>query len=169
MKARVWTLAATALVITATSGYGAYCEYCRERQEFVLGELGAPPHATYAAQKVVYHITGDGGWFGRDYRKILGSVQNHLDAMSDSPIDLRVMLQGDGVGLLRRASGDAGLAQTVDRLRRKGVRFEVCRNSLLSQGVAPSELYGLGKGDVVPAAVAELAALQAQGFVYLRP
>ena len=48
------------------------------------------------------------------------------------------------------------------------MRFLVCHNSLVEQDLAPTDLYGLAPADIVGAAVAELAALQADGFLYLR-
>ena len=53
--------------------------------------------------------------------------------------------------------------------RAEGVKFLICRNSLVGRSIDPADLYDVKTGDIVGAAVAEVAALQAQGFVYLKP
>ena len=74
-----------------------------------------------------------------------------------------------GVKLFQMAKTDPALAADLDRLRAKGVRFMVCRNTLKGMGLMPADLYGVQDADIVPSGVAELARLQGQGYVYIHP
>ena len=82
---------------------------------------------------------------------------------------MRFVLQGDGIELLQDATRNPDLAATIDQLRAKGVRFLVCRNTLIGRELDPfTALHGVKAEDIVSAGVAEVTALQMQGFAYLR-
>ncbi len=124
----------------------------------------------YAQQKVVYHVTETDGLTRRGYTlHVLQAAQNHVNAVGQDKLDLRIVLQGDGLDLLREAKSDPAFSKRVDTLKAEGVKFLVCRNTLVGRNLDPSELYDVKTSDIVGAAVAEVAALQAQGFVYLKP
>ncbi len=128
------------------------------------------PRTAYAPQKVVYQVNAEGGLMSREYRRILAVAANHVNALPEGQLDLRIVLQGEGVGVLREAVGDERLRGQVDWLKARKVRFLICRNTLTSQKLeATRDLYGAREADVVPAGVAEIAALEQQGFVYIRP
>ena len=168
MRVKIAILGLAAVAAISVLSWRAHANLTREHQAAVSSQLSGMKFAAYQPQKVIYHITTDGGMFDRSYFKTLGSVRNHLDAVGEDKIDLRVIMQADGIGLLEDASTNPELAAAIDKLRAKGARFIVCRNSLVGAGVAPRALYGLKESDIVQAAVAEIAALQSQGFVYLR-
>lgn len=124
----------------------------------------------YAPQKVVYQVNVDGGLMSREYRRVLAVAANHVNAVGPAALDLRIVLQGEGLGMLRDAMGDERLREQVDWLKARNVRFLICRNALASRKLdAAHDLYGAREADVVPAGVAEIAALEQQGFVYVRP
>lgn len=124
----------------------------------------------YARQKVVYHVNETDGLMRHGFlQHALQSMQNHINAVGKDQLDLRVVLQGDGLDMLINAKKDAGMSERVDRLKAQGVKFMVCRNTLVSRNLDPSDLYDVKTEDIVGAAVAEVASLQAQGFVYLKP
>ena len=96
-------------------------------------------------------------------------ARNHVDAIAFGELDLRVVLQGGGVDLLMAAKRDANLATQIDALRANGVRFIVCRNTLVLRGLDPAtQFHGVKHDDIVSASVAETARLVAQGFAYLK-
>ena len=95
------------------------------------------------------------------------SLENHVAAVGIGNIDVRVILQGKGPDLLR--APDADMRARIDALRAQGVRFMVCRNSLIESATEFASLYGVQTNDIVRAGVAEIAMLEAKGFVYLRP
>jgi intracellular sulfur oxidation DsrE/DsrF family protein len=119
-------------------------------------------------QKAAYHVSTGGGWFGREHRHLLDVLENHVEATGPGFIDLRAVLQGDGVDILVAARDDEALSRRIDALRAGGVRFVPCANTLISRRIDPSLLYGVKPEDLVSAGVAELARLQSQGFAYIR-
>jgi intracellular sulfur oxidation DsrE/DsrF family protein len=127
-----------------------------------------PPPGYFAFQKVLYQNDGglpdDRAYFGR----LLGNLAAHLTA-TDGKVEIRVVSFGPGVKLFQMALTDPALAAGIDGLRRRGVRFLVCRNTLRGMGLRPDQLYQVKAADVVPSGVAEIARLQGLGFVYEHP
>lgn len=124
----------------------------------------------YDEQKVIYHVTFSGGVRNGAYRNLLLVARNHLQAVGDGFLDLRILMQGDGLDLLIAAKSDPQLAREIDALKARGVRFIVCWNTIVFKGIDPDrELYNLAHTDIVGAVIAEAAALQQKGFVVLRP
>ena len=68
--------------------------------------------AKYAKQKVVYHINYNDGAAGTPYKGALKNIQNHINAVGAKNLDIKVVLHGNGVGLLKAAK-DAGTAQIL--------------------------------------------------------
>ncbi|MBK9081233.1 MAG: DsrE family protein [Rhizobiales bacterium] len=153
--------------MTPRSLFLAACLGLGLAQPLAAGELSRP---VYSPQKVVYQVNADGGLLSREYRRILATATNHVNAVGPVSLDLRIVLQGDGLGLLRAANGDERLREQIDWLRERNVRFLICRNTVASQKLdLLHDLYGAKESDVVIAGVAEIAALEQEGFVYVRP
>ncbi len=96
-------------------------------------------------------------------------MRNHL--REDPAARIVVVANGGGIEFLLKGAADSGgvpFAPALDELKRQGVQFKVCRNTLTSRNLtdkAVAETAG-----VVQAAVAEIARLQArEGYVYLKP
>lgn len=124
----------------------------------------------YAAQKVVYYINGGGGDAGEAYRGALNNIRNHLDAVGDDNIDLRVVMHGNGLELLSFAKTNANLQNVVAGLKSRGVRFLVCNNTVTAREIdVENDLYDVWPEDIVPSGVAELGKLQGEGFGYIKP
>ncbi|SNT22341.1 hypothetical protein [Antarctobacter heliothermus] len=66
----------------------------------------------YGKQKVVYHINYLGGENDKAYRGAMRNIQNHINAVGVENMDIKVVLHGNGVGMLQSAKADDGL-QTV--------------------------------------------------------
>ena len=120
----------------------------------------------YAPQKAVYHVNYDA-----TPRQLatLRNIGNHLDAVGDDNMDLRVVIHGAGISLLRQAVDNPDLQSRIDGLRLRGVKFNVCANTLRGRGLSVDDLHDTSEDDLVPSGVAEVAHLQAQGFAYLHP
>jgi intracellular sulfur oxidation DsrE/DsrF family protein len=133
--------------------------------------VAAMTFSTYPTQKVVYQVTDGESWLNRGYSvRVVGTAGNHIKALGAKNIDLRMVLAGDGVKLLQSARGDQALRKKIDDLKSQGVKILVCRNTLINQGIDPdNDLYDVKPADIVLAGVAEVTALQQQGFVYIRP
>lgn len=124
----------------------------------------------YDPQKALYHVDFDGGLFNRRYKHLLQVARNHVEAVGMDQLDLRIVMQGDGADLLAFARSDPAARKTIDDLKLRGVRFLICRNTLVVRGLDPDrDLYDVAREDVVRAAVGEIAALEAQGFRYMKP
>ena len=130
------------------------------------------------SQKVIYHVNFDDA---RAQQQTLRYIQNHLNAVGEEKLDLRVILHGDGLTLLLEpdmadntlfSTGYATdeLTATIAGLKDRGVRFLVCANTLRGKKVDPTnDLYDVDEQDIVASGVAEIARLQGQGFAYIRP
>ena len=167
---RAYYLLATAALLAAVGGLGwkIDSDLREQARRDAAQQLQGLTFSPYAAQKVVYHVAMSGGLFDRAYLDVLGSLANHVRAVGAGNLDARVVLQADGLGLLQHATSNAHLRSAIDSLRASGVKFEVCRNSMLSRGVTPDSLYGLQREDIVAAGVAEVSALEGRGYVYVR-
>ncbi len=121
----------------------------------------------YGNQKVVYHINYSDE---KLLNSTLRNIQNHINAVGKENLDLRVVMHGDGVELLRLANQKPEFQQTVDNLKRQGVKFNVCANTLKGKKINyKNDLWDVSEQDIVPSGVAEIAHLQAQGYTYIKP
>lgn len=121
----------------------------------------------YGKQKVVYHINYD------DQKRLNGTlrnIQNHINAVGKENLDLRVVLHGKGVTLLVYAKDDLVLQEKIDNLKAQGIKFNICANTLRGRKLDyKKDLFEVTEQDIVPSGVAEIAALEAKGYVYLKP
>jgi uncharacterized protein len=128
---------------------------------------GAAYAEDYGKQKVVYHVNVDDE---KLLKATLGNIQNHINAVGKENIDLRVVMHGPGVQLLQIANKNPDFQDKISNLKRQGVHFNVCNNTLVGKKIDyKNDLYDVSKEDIVPSGVAELAALQSKGFSYVKP
>jgi len=126
------------------------------------------------ADKVVFHVSVDKDEKG--YLGILGNVNNYIKALAQTGMttDAVVVMNGDGLGLLRKAGEiemdvNAKLPGRISELKEEGVRFLVCYNTLRGRKIKFEELYDAKPEDVIPSGVAEVGRLEAQGYRMLKP
>ena len=133
----------------------------------VLGGPGAAYAENYGKQKVAYHINVDDE---KTLKGALGNMQNHITAVGKENIDLRVVMHGPGLALLQQANKDPDMQGKGAHLKRQGVHFNVCANTLKGKKINyKTDLYDTSEQDIVPSGVAEIAHLQTQGFSYVKP
>ena len=166
---RKTVISAAVLVILAAAGGFAYAVTSDTHAPLRSDELPPIPATAYAPQKVVYHVNQGNGFMSHDHLYRLSVMQNHVNAMEAGKLDLRVVVQGTGLSLLSDAKKDPAIAARIDRLRGQGVRFVICRNTMIGRNIRMSDLYGAKPEDIVLAGVAEVASLSQQGFVMLKP
>lgn len=115
--------------------------------------------------KVAYHLNEGIPQASR----VIGNIRNHLSA--DPTVKIVVVAHGAGIDFLLDGAKDKNgnpFDASVQDLVSKGVKFEVCNNTLVSRGIDKSRVIPEGK--IVPSGVAEVARLQArEGYVYVRP
>ena len=133
----------------------------------VLGGPGAAYAENYGKQKVAYHINVDDE---KTLKGALGNMQNHITAVGKENIDLRVVMHGPGLAMLKLANSNPDFQDKVANLKRQGVHFNVCANTLKGKKINyKTDLYDTSEQDIVPSGVAEIAHLQTQGFSYVKP
>jgi len=118
-------------------------------------------------QKVVYHINYNDE---KQLGAALGNVKNHINAIGKDKIDVKVVMHGNGVDLLKIANTNLDMQQKVIGLKKSGVAFQVCNNTLVNKKISyKNDLFDVSEKDIVPSGVAEVANLQQQGYVYIKP
>lgn len=131
---------------------------------------GASADGRYGKQKVVYHINYQGGDGGKAYSAAMRNIQNHINAVGKDNIDVKVVLHGNGLGLLSAAKDIDKLKVAVASLKSQNVGFNVCDNTLKGQKISyEKDLYDVYKEDIVPSGVAEVSRLQQMGYTYIKP
>ncbi len=121
----------------------------------------------YGKQKVVYHINYDDP---KQQAGAMRNIQNHINAVGKENLDLKVVMHGNGVSLLKRANEDPDFEGRVANLKNQNIQFKVCSNTLKGRKIDyKADLYDVNDSDIVPSGVAEIAHLQAQGYTYLKP
>ncbi|WP_193177099.1 DsrE family protein [Oricola nitratireducens] len=124
----------------------------------------------YGKQKVVYHINYNGGEDDKAYRGALRNIQNHINAVGKDNMEIKVVLHGNGVGLLKDAKTNQKLQMDVTSLKTQNVSFNVCNNTLKGRKIDyQNDLFEVFEDDIVPSGVAELSRLQMMGYTYIKP
>ena len=123
--------------------------------------------SSYPKQKVVYHVNTDDA---KTLKAALGNIQNHINAVGKDNIEVKVVMHGDGLELLKIANTNPDMQSKVVNLKTQKVEFEVCNNTLVGRKINyKNDLFDVSEKDIVPSGVAELARLQQQGYVYIKP
>ena len=138
----------------------------------MLLTAGFPANADerYGKQKVVYHINYQGGEGDKAYLQALGNIQNHINAVGKDNIDVKIVMHGDGVNLLKSAVTNDKLQQRLTSLKAQGVDQNICNNTLTGRKISyENDLFEAFKDEIVPSGVAELSYLQQQGYTYIKP
>lgn len=124
----------------------------------------------YSKQKVAYHINYPGGKDDKAYLGALRNIQNHINAVGAENMEIKVVIHGNGIGLLQSAKENDKLQSNVANLKAQNVSFNVCANTLKGKKLSPEkDLYDVFEEDIVPSGVAELSHLQMQGYTYIKP
>jgi hypothetical protein len=132
---------------------------------------GASAGERYGKQKVVYHINYPGGDKDKKYRGAMRNIQNHINAVGAENVDIKVVMHGNGLGLLKSAKGgNQKLQGAVASLKSQNVNFHVCANTLKGRKISyEKDLFDVFQEDIVPSGVAELSRLQQMGYTYIKP
>ena len=124
----------------------------------------------YGKQKVVYHINYNGGPDDKKYRGAMRNIQNHINAVGAENMEIKVVLHGNGLGLLMTAKENQKVQSAVTSLKSQNVTFQVCNNTLKGRKISyENDLFEVFEDDIIPSGVAELSHLQQQGYTYIKP
>lgn len=134
--------------------------------------MGISAQATerYGKQAVVYHINYPGGESDKKYLGAMRNIQNHINAVGADNVEIKVVIHGNGIGLLQNAKVNDRLQSVIGNLKSQNVSFNVCANTLKGKKLSlDKDLYDVFEEDIVPSGVAELTYLQQKGFTYIKP
>ena len=124
----------------------------------------------YGKQKVVYHVNYEGGDKDKKYRGAMRNIQNHINAVGVENLEVKVVLHGNGLGLLASAKTNDALQGQIASLKSQNVSVHVCSNTLKGRKISyEKDLYDVFEEDIVPSGVAELSRLQQMGYTYIKP
>ena len=145
----------SSLIVVGTS-YAADSKTKDASSSYVAPKM---QHAAYGDLKIVVPLTTDDKAI---HTMKLRNLENSLESGTqwDGHIHNTVVLYSKGVSLLKNP--DAETRQKIDMLKTKGVKFVVCNNSLIEQGIDFHQLYNVTDSDIVPSGFAEVAYLQTQ-------
>jgi len=136
----------------------------------LAGMTGSQAESRYGKQKVVYHINYNGGEEDKAYRGAMRNIQNHINAVGAENMDIKVVMHGNGLGLLKSAKSNELLQSQVLELKGQNVEMHVCNNTLVGRKISyENDLYDVFEEDIVPSGVAELSRLQQMGYTYIKP
>ena len=120
----------------------------------------------YAPQKVVYHVNyGDVSRIHATF----GNISNHVAAVGEDNLDLKVMIHGAALEYFIDASDSDDKQMMLDSLRFQNVQFLICGNTLNGYHRTIDDLYDVAEEEVVQAGIPGIIALQQQGYFYVRP
>ena len=105
----------------------------------------------------------------KKYKGALRNIQNHINAVGKENLDLKVVIHGNGIFLLKTAKKAGKLQSAVANLKAQNVNFSVCANTLKGKKIGQDSLYEVFDNDIVPSGVAELTHLQQKGYTYIKP
>lgn len=113
--------------------------------------------------QVVFHVDEMAKW-----SLALGNVTNLIQYGKAAQIDYEIVVlaNSEAVRLLDARRQDA-LQASILALQEQQVQFHACQNALRSNQIEASDL--LADIQITPAGVADLIALQQQGFSYIKP
>jgi len=130
------------------------------------GTLGfGDKKATVAEDKVIYHVNDTDA----QANDALRNIGNHLEVNPKAKIVL--VSHAKGVRFLMKESRDKNgnpYNVPVERLKERGVQFDVCEITLKNSKMQKSQF--IPEATFVPSGVAEITRLQQrEGYAYLRP
>jgi intracellular sulfur oxidation DsrE/DsrF family protein len=129
-----------------------------------------PAKNGYNQQKVVYHIDDI-----NMAKAALRNVKNHLNALGDENADIIVVTHSSGAfalvdGAMGKKDKDGKVIDLRDQiaaLANRGVKFEICANTIRGKKIPKEKINE--NAQIVPSGVAQIAHLEQEGYVYIRP
>lgn len=125
----------------------------------------------YSKQKVVYHVNNI-----HHAKGAFRNIRNHLNAVGDENLDIIVVTHSSGAfalveGAMGKKDPKTGKAydfmDTIAALANRGVKFQICANTIRGKKIDKNLISEFA--EIVPSGVAQVAELQQQGYVYIKP
>jgi intracellular sulfur oxidation DsrE/DsrF family protein len=129
-----------------------------EKNDYVEPKLS---HASYGDLKIVVPVTSSDP---KIWQFRMGNIYNALEQAKTFGGKLQITVVNYGGGVLMLKEKNNEIAQFMQELRERGVRFVACNQSLKHMGVDYHALNGVSEADIVPAGFLEVAWLQTQDY-----
>ncbi len=121
----------------------------------------------YAPQKVVYHINSNNL---KTIGGALRNIQNHINAVGEDKLDIIVVVHGGGHVMFRKGKTNDQIISKIKSLQKQGVKFGQCAVTLQRKHLSLNkDMVIITEENLVPSGVAEIAKLQQEGYVYIKP
>ena len=115
-------------------------------------------------QKVVYHVTE-----AERVPFVLGNIENHIRGVGGpDKVEIVLVAHGPALKAFEKKEAQSGLYERVAELKKNGVIFDACGNTLRNNRTTLSDLID-GFARVDQGGVVRIAELQQQGYIYIRP
>ena len=115
-------------------------------------------------QKVVYHVTE-----AERVQFVLGNIENHIRGVGGADkLDIVLVAHGPALKAFEKKEAQSGLSDRVAELKKNGVTFDACGNTLRNNRTTLGDLID-GFARVDQGGVVRIVELQQQGYIYLRP
>ena len=129
-----------------------------------------PAKNGYNQQKVVYHINDIHTAGGA-----LRNIKNHLNALGDENIEVIVVTHSSGAfamvdGAMGKKDKNGKVYNFSDQiagLANRGVKFQICANTIRGKKIPKEKINE--HAEIIPSGVAQVAHLQQQGYLYVKP
>ncbi len=120
----------------------------------------------FAAEKlnVVYHVSE-----AEKVPFVLNNMQNHIDGVGGpEQIHLVLVAHGPAINALTDVEATDQVRHAVESLRKEGVEFDMCGNTLKGANLTIDELLP-GFVEAKQGGVTRIGELESQGYLYIRP
>jgi intracellular sulfur oxidation DsrE/DsrF family protein len=124
----------------------------------------------YSKQKVVYHVNNI-----HSAKGAFRNIKNHLNAVGDENLDIIVVTHSSGAfAMVEGAMGKKdkkgrvyNFSDTIASLANRGVKFQICANTIRGKKIDKNKISQYA--EIVPSGVAQVAELEQNGYVYIKP
>lgn len=125
--------------------------------------LLALPQVKASGEKIVYHLhhTQEDA-----FKRAVNNIENLRKGMPDRPMDIKLLLQGNGIQLLVPSPSNNELVSRLLKLRDSGLDIEVAENNYQQNRLLIESSL---KPRLVENIFSRLIELQNQGYRYLTP
>jgi intracellular sulfur oxidation DsrE/DsrF family protein len=130
----------------------------------LLASLLLNPAHAQVKQKVVYHVSE-----AERVQFVLGNIENHIRSVGGpDKVDIVLVAHGPALKAFEKKDAQSGLSDRVAELKKSGVSFDACGNTLRNNRTTLGDLIG-GFERVDQGGVVRIVELQQQGYIYIRP
>lgn len=125
----------------------------------LLSACAQMPAAT--KHRLVVQVSDDSP---KTWNQALNNAANVQSELGKDNVDIRIVVYGNGIGMLKLDSEVAGrVKQTVDR----GIAVVACENTMKGRKITRADM--LPYGGYVKAGIVEIMQRQQDGYAYVRP